>query len=89
MSSAAAQPRIRIDLSGQRLCLLAADGRVVTKEELRKQIWRCKVEDVTIRSSISGIREALGGMPLSGSEILSWLDEYLAEGIAQVEGMPA
>lgn len=38
----------------------AADGRVVTKEELRKQIWRCKVEDVTIRSSISGIREALG-----------------------------
>jgi anti-sigma regulatory factor (Ser/Thr protein kinase) len=34
------------------------------------------------------IREALGGMPLSGSEILSWLDEYLAEGIAHVEGSP-
>jgi anti-sigma regulatory factor (Ser/Thr protein kinase) len=34
------------------------------------------------------IREALGGMPLSGGEILSWLDEYLAEGIAQVEGVP-
>lgn len=34
------------------------------------------------------IREALGGMPLSGTEILSWLDEYLAEGIAQVEGAP-
>ena len=34
------------------------------------------------------IREALGGMPLSGSEILSWLDEYLAEGIAQANGVP-
>jgi hypothetical protein len=34
------------------------------------------------------VREALGGLPLSGSEILSWLDEYLAEGIAQVEGEP-
>jgi anti-sigma regulatory factor (Ser/Thr protein kinase) len=32
------------------------------------------------------IREALGGMPLSGCEIFSWLTEYLAEGIAQVTG---
>ena len=38
----------------------AADGRIVTRDELRKQIWRCKVEDGTIRSCISNLREALG-----------------------------
>ena len=38
----------------------AADGRIVTRDELRKQIWRCKVEDVTIRSCLSNLREALG-----------------------------
>lgn len=38
----------------------AADGRIVTRDELRKQIWRCKVEDVTIRSCIGNLREALG-----------------------------
>lgn len=53
--------------------------------------------DFALRYSMDGrsfdfdtrpIREALGGMPLTGSEILSWLNEYLAEGIAQVEGAP-
>ncbi len=47
------------------------------------------VDDRLFEFDTRPIREALGGMPLSGSEILSWLDEYLAEGIAQVEGMPA
>ncbi len=51
--------------------------------------------DFVLRYSVDGrsfefdtrpIREALGGMPLSGSEILSWLTEYLTEGIAQVQG---
>ena len=55
-----------IEIAGQPLAVLcyfiehAADGRVVTKDELRTQIWGCKVEDVTIRSSLSGLREALG-----------------------------
>lgn len=38
----------------------AADGRIVTRDELRTQIWGRKIEDVTIRSSLSILREALG-----------------------------
>ena len=55
-----------IEIAGMPLTVLcyfiehAADGRVVTKDELRTQIWGCKVEDVTIRSSLNGLREALG-----------------------------
>ncbi|HRI50828.1 MAG TPA: AAA-like domain-containing protein [Pseudomonadota bacterium] len=56
----------RVGLAGMPLEVLcyfvehAADGRIVTRDELRKQIWRCKVEDGTIRSCISNLREALG-----------------------------
>lgn len=55
-----------IDLVGMPLALLsyfvehAADGRVVTKNELRARVWDCHVEDVTIRSSLSSLRDALG-----------------------------
>lgn len=55
-----------VEIAGMPLAVLchflehAADGRVVTKAELRAQVWRCKVEDVTIRSSLSSVREALG-----------------------------
>lgn len=37
----------------------AADGRTVTRDELRKQLWRIKVEDVTIRSCLKTLRKAL------------------------------
>ena len=58
----------RVGLTGMPLAVLcyfvehAADGRVVTRDELRKQLWRCKVENGTIRSSISSLREALGDL---------------------------
>lgn len=32
------------------------------------------------------VRQALGGAPLDGAEVLAWLGEYLSEGIAEVQG---
>ncbi|MFO0580243.1 MAG: AAA-like domain-containing protein [Polyangia bacterium] len=55
-----------VDLPGMPLAVLAyfleraADGRLVTKAELRAEVWGCKVEDVTIRACLSSVREALG-----------------------------
>ena len=55
-----------IGISGMPLAMLcyfvehAADGRLVTRAELRKHLWGCKIEDVTIRSNLSVLREALG-----------------------------
>jgi DNA-binding winged helix-turn-helix (wHTH) protein len=55
-----------VGISGMPLAILcyfvehAADGRLVTRAELRKQLWGCKIEDVTIRSNLSVLRGALG-----------------------------
>lgn len=55
-----------IEISGMSLALLcyfvehAADGHVVTRNELRSKVWRCQVEDVTIRTHLGHLREALG-----------------------------
>lgn len=47
-------------------------------------VLRYSVDDRAFEFDTRPIREALGGLPLSGGEILSWIDEYLAEGIGQV-----
>lgn len=55
-----------VGISGMPLAMLcyfvehAADGRLVTRAELRKHLWGCKIEDVTIRSNLSVLRGALG-----------------------------
>jgi anti-sigma regulatory factor (Ser/Thr protein kinase) len=46
------------------------------------------VDGRTFEFDTRPIRKALGGSPLSGPEVFAWLDEYLAEGIAEVEQRP-
>lgn len=64
-----------VGISGMPLAILsyfvehAADGRLVTRAELRKHLWGCKIEDVTIRSNLSVLREALGD-PVSSPRYL-------------------
>ncbi len=68
------------DLTGTMLSL------VVGSPEKPDFVLRYLADGRSFEFDTRPIREALGGMPLSGSEILSWITEYLAEGIAQVQG---
>jgi anti-sigma regulatory factor (Ser/Thr protein kinase) len=68
------------DLTGTMLSL------VVGSPEKPDFVLRYSADGRLFEFDTRPIREALGGMPLSGSEILSWITEYLAEGIAQVQG---
>ena len=66
------------DLRGTMLSL------VVGSPERPDFVLRYGVDGRFFEFDTRPVREALGGMPLSGTEILSWLDEYLAEGIVSV-----
>jgi len=68
------------DLAGTMLSL------VVGSPEKPDFVLRYWADGRSFEFDTRPIREALGGMPLSGNEILSWITEYLAEGIAQVQG---
>ncbi len=68
------------DLKGTMLSL------VVGSPETPDFVLDYQVDGRSFTFDTRPIREALGGLPLSGGEILTWLDEYLSEGIAGVEG---
>ncbi len=51
-------------------------------------VLRYSADGRTFEFDTRPIREALGGLPLSGAEVFAWLDGYLSEGIAVVEQNP-
>jgi anti-sigma regulatory factor (Ser/Thr protein kinase) len=67
------------DLKGTMLSLVAGSP------ETPDFVLDYRIDDRSFVFDTRPIREALGGLPLSGGEILAWLDAFLSEGIAGVE----
>ena len=50
-------------------------------------VLRYERDDKSFLFDTREIRQALGGLPLDGMEILAWIHECIAEGISEVDGM--
>jgi anti-sigma regulatory factor (Ser/Thr protein kinase) len=68
------------DLKGTMLTLIAGSP------EAPDFVLNYTADDRAFTFDTRPIREALGGMPLAGGEIVRWLDEYLTEGIVHETG---